>query len=158
MNFIINYFLKASGIGLLAVLLSLESHGQEIIFVKDSIMEVYMKNGYANKHFRPRGKEDTKTISDKEVEAIMKSQKTLRMFHWMENPNKYSEIFCYIWVKENKGRKREGTWKFFVIEDKPFKKILQQKVWYENGVNREIYYFSKKLGVKGKYVSNELGG
>jgi antitoxin component YwqK of YwqJK toxin-antitoxin module len=57
--------------------------------------------------------------------------------------------------------KREDNWKFYLLEDKTFKKILQQVGSFIKGeqVGLFKYFFpSGNIAVEGKYVSNKLDG
>jgi antitoxin component YwqK of YwqJK toxin-antitoxin module len=57
--------------------------------------------------------------------------------------------------------KREKTWKLYVLEDKTFKKILQQELHYVNGEKEGAfnYFFpSGAIGTEGKYAANYLEG
>ncbi len=160
MNLIISHFIKTSVIVLLAILLSLESQGQDMIFVTDSIMDVYMMNGYANKHFRPRGKEDKNNLR----QGSWKDYEVTIDFAYISVDGNPKQIFGnFLLYGEGKyvAGKREGTWKFFVLEDKTFKKILQKEVWYENGLksgNFQYYFPNKAPCIQGKYISNEMDG
>jgi antitoxin component YwqK of YwqJK toxin-antitoxin module len=138
----------------------ISSYSQDIIFVKDSIMDNYMKTGFSNKHFMPKGKEDKNNLR----QGNWKDYEVINDFMYVSENGMPKQIFGYFLLyQEGKyiDGKREGIWKFYVLEDQTFKKYLQQELNYVKGeiVGDFKYYFpSGKIGVEGKYLSNNLEG
>lgn len=136
--------------------LAFSSFCQDIVFVKDSIMDNYMKSGYSNKHFMPKGKIDKNNLR----QGNWKDYEVINDFMLVSINDIPEQIFGYFLLyQEGKyvDGKREGIWKFYVLEDKTFKRILQQEVFYVNGEkNGEYKYFypSGEIGVVGRYASN----
>lgn len=142
------------------ICMTISSYSQDIIFVKDSIMDNYMKSGYSNKHFMPKGKEDKNNLR----QGSWKDYEVINDFMYVSKNGMPTQIFgYYLLYQEGKyiDGKREGIWKFYALEDKTFKKILQQEVNFVNGEkvgDFKYYYPSGKLGIEGKYLSNQLEG
>lgn len=136
------------------------AYGQQLTFVKDSIMNNYMKSGYSNKHFRPAGKED----GNKWRQGQWKDYEVSNDFAYVMDEGKPKQIFGNFLVYgegQFVDNKREGVWKFYVLEDKSFKRILQKQITYVNGKKDGsfTYYFpSGNTGVEGRYVSGQLEG
>lgn len=140
--------------------ITLSSYCQNITFVKDSIMDDYMKSGYSNKHFMPKGKEDKNNLK----QGNWKDYEVVNDFMYISFNGIPKQIFGYFLLyQEGKyvDGKREGIWKFYVLEDKTFKRILQQELTYVNGEkngNYKYFFPSGKLGAEGKYSSNTFNG
>jgi antitoxin component YwqK of YwqJK toxin-antitoxin module len=142
------------------ICLTVAAYCQQLIFVKDSIMDNYMKSGYSDKHFRPKGKEDNNKLR----QGQWKDFEVINDFEYVSLNEKPKQIFGHFLLYgegEFIDGKREGSWKFYVLEDKTFKKILQQEVSFIKGEKVETfkYFFpGGKIGVEGKYVSNKMEG
>lgn len=127
---------------------------QKISFIKDSIMDAYMKSGYSNIHFMPTGKSDKKddrqgTWKDYEVKFISTTQ-TVNDAPFINNG--YFLVYGEGRYVDNK---RDGKWKLYIIEDKTFKKILFEELTYVNGCGNgpfTTYYPSGKIDSKGNYL------
>lgn len=139
---------------------TINSYSQKLTFVKDSIMDEYMKTGYSTKNFIPTGTED----KNKKRQGFWKDFEVVKDFEYITVDGIPTEIFGrYLLYGEGKfvDGKREGNWKFYVLEDKTFNKILQKKVTFNKGekVGEFVYFFpSEKTGVKGEYTSNLFEG
>ncbi len=123
-------------------------------------MNDYMKSGYSDKHFRPDGKKDQNKLK----QGDWKDYEVAKDFAYVSINGSPKQIFGYF-LLYGEGKyvdgKREGLWTFYVIEDKTFKKIKQQKVSYTNGekVGDFKYFFpSGKVSVEGKYFSDQPEG
>jgi len=133
---------------------------QELIFLKDSIMDAYMKSGYADKHFMPKGKEDKNGLR----QGKWKDYEVINDFEYISIDGKPEQEFGYFLLYqegEYLNDKRVGKWKFFAIEDKSFKKILQQEVTYNNGEKEgpyKYFYPSGKIGIVGTNTSGIWDG
>lgn len=140
--------------------LTINSYCQQLTFVKDSIMNDYMKSGYSDKHFQPKGKEDKNKLR----QGWWKDYEVVNDFEYVSINGKPKQIFG-LFLLYGEGEfvdgKREGAWKFYVLEDKTFKKILQQEVSFSKGEKNGLfkYFFpSGNIGVEGKYIANKLEG
>ncbi|WP_186279843.1 toxin-antitoxin system YwqK family antitoxin [Fluviicola chungangensis] len=143
---------------LFAVGFTLNSLSQNLTFVMDSIMNVYMKNGYANEHFRPKGKEDSKGNR----QGNWKDYEVSEDFMYLtENDIPIRLVGLYLLYGEGKfvDSLREGPWKFYVLEDKTFRKILQKEVTYTKGKKTGAYtYFfpNGKVSMTGSFDENKM--
>jgi hypothetical protein len=128
---------------------------QQISFVKDSIMDGYMKSGYADEHFRPEGEKNSSGARH----GQWKDYEVLNDFAYVSDEGKPKQVFGKFLVYGEgvfSNGKREGSWKFYTLEDKTFKRILHKEVIYENGVKQGayVYYFpSGNQGVEGSYCT-----
>jgi len=127
---------------------------QNITFIQDSIMDAYMKSGYSNIHFMPKGKSDKKdhkqgAWKDYEVRFILTTQ-TID-----DAPFSNNGYFLVYGEGRYVDNKRDGKWKLYIIEDKTFKKILFEELTYVNGYSHgpfTTYYPSGKIDSKGNYL------
>ena len=85
-----------------------------------------MENGYADKHFFPNGYEN----KDKVRQGVCKEFNVIKGFTYISVDSKPEQVFGQF-LMYGDGRfvdgKMDGKWKFYVIEDKTFKKILQKE-------------------------------
>ena len=137
-----------------------KSYSQQMEFVKDSIMDYYMKSGYASKHFRPNGKYDKNDLRQGE----WKDYEVVNDFEYVSVNGKPTQIFGYF-LLYGEGKfvdgKRVGSWKFYVIEDKTFKRKLQKEVIYKDGKKDgpfKYFYPNGIIGMNGEHNSNEYEG
>ena len=145
---------------ILLVLLYNSAYTQQIVFVKDSIMQQYMKSGFATKNFMPSGKGNYKT----DKQGQWKDYEVSNDFYTImakEGPLQVYGKYLLYGEGEFVNNKREGLWTFYAIEDKTFKRMLQKKVNYSNG-SKECefsYYFPDgNRSVSGKFASNVYEG
>jgi antitoxin component YwqK of YwqJK toxin-antitoxin module len=142
----------------LATLVVTSSYAQKMSFVMDSIMDVYMKNGYANKHFMPKGKEDANSLR----QGNWKDYEVEHDFMYVSINGVPKQIMGdYLLYGEGKfvDGKREGLWKMYVLEDKTFKRILQKEVNYVSGERTGIhkYFFPNgKVSHTGSYETDRI--
>ncbi len=135
-------------------------HAQNVVIVRDSIMNVYMESGYADKHFMPEGETD----SSKLRQGKWKDYEVSKDFMIVTTEGIPTQHFGYYLLYgegEFKNGKREGSWKFYVLEDKTFLKILQKEVFYVRGSQegKFMYFFPDgKLGVEGTYAADQIQG
>lgn len=123
-------------------------------------MSVYMENGYANKHFMPNGKTDKNDLRQgkwKDYEIIFDYNITT-----IKGKN-LQQFGSYLLYGEGEfvDGERQKAWKFYVIEDKTFKKILTKEVAFVNGKMEGIckhYFPSGKLASITNYISDEAEG
>jgi antitoxin component YwqK of YwqJK toxin-antitoxin module len=143
-----------------ALSLAKASYCQELTFIKDSIMDNYMKSGYSNSHFNAAGKTDKNHLR----QGYWKDYIVINDFEYVNIDNKSQEIFGnFLLYGEGKfiDGKREGPWKFYVIEDKTLRKILHQEVSFLNGEKvgpSKCFFPDGNISVAGTYVSDQLDG
>ena len=134
-------------------------HSQSIEFVKDDIMNKYMKSGFSDKKFKPKGKTDNELKQGKWKDYEVISDYSYCLVNKMPK-----QIFGqYLIYGEGNfvDGKRDGEWTFFTIEDKSFKKISHKKMTYVNGILHgkfEYYYPEGLLGIMGHFDKGELEG
>lgn len=137
---------------------TLSSHSQNLTFVKDSIMDAYMKSGYANTHFMPKGKTDANDLR----QGNWKDYEVLHDFTYLNLDDVPEQVFGdFLLYAEGKfiDGKREGLWKFYVLEDKTFKKILQKEMTYVSNEIKGIYnyfYPNGKVSHVGNYDTDKI--
>ncbi|HEU4470184.1 MAG TPA: hypothetical protein VFR58_03800 [Flavisolibacter sp.] len=147
-------------LSLILITASISAYSQRLIFVKDSIMDNYMRTGYSSKHFRPEGKEDESGWR----QGQWKDYEVLDDFAYVMNEGKPTQIFGnFLLYAEGKfvDNKREGVWNFYALEDKSFKRILQKQVNFVKGKKDgafTYFYPSGRIGVEGQIVSDRLEG
>ena len=136
------------------------SQAQELSLVCDSIMDHYMKSGYADKHFMPKGKEDKNDLRQgfwKDYEVTLDET----YFLIDSVPTRHKAWYLLYAEGEFKNGKRVGKWDFFVIEDKTFKKIKQKTVEYIDGkeIGNYTYFFpDKSIASTGFSVNGQKDG
>ena len=138
----------------------INSYSQQIVFVKDSIIDEYMRSGFARKTFRPEGKIDT----DKQKQGFWKDYDILNDFAYATKDGKPKQLFGhYLLYGEGEyvDGKREKDWKIYVIEDKTFKKVLQEELSYMKGLRSgpfKYFFANGTVGIEGKYLDNYFEG
>lgn len=153
---------------LLFCTMTLNAFAQQIVLVKDSIMNTYMLSGFADKKFVPKGKYDKQKQrqgrwKDYSVvpDASFVFDNTPRMF-FGDITKAASGIYLLYGEGEYKNDERIGHWKFWVIEDKTFKKYLHKEVDYTDGkLNGQYtyYYFTDgSVAQTGVYKENSREG
>jgi antitoxin component YwqK of YwqJK toxin-antitoxin module len=139
---------------------TINGYTQKMTFVMDSIMKTYMKTGFATKNFRPEGKVD----KDKSRQGFWKDYEVMNDFEYIAIDGKPTQIFGHFLIYgegEFVDGNRNGNWQFYVLEDKTFKKILQQQVSFVKGKkvgSFKYFYPNGNTGIEGKYVDNEMEG
>jgi antitoxin component YwqK of YwqJK toxin-antitoxin module len=147
-------------IKIIFLLITINSFGQEITFIKDEIMDNYMKSGYATQNFIPNGVTDNQN----QKQGIWKDYEVIKDFTCINNGLKPKQVFgTFLLYGEGSfvNDKRNGKWIFYTIEDQTFKKLIQKEVIYNNGVlEGEFKYFypNEKLAMIGQFKNNELDG
>lgn len=123
-------------------------------------MAYYMDSGYATKHFRPEGKYDN---SDKR-QGVWKDYEVVNDYQYLSVNGKPTQLFGYFLLYGD-GKfvdgERIGTWKFYTLQDKTFKKFLQKELSFINGKKEgafTYYYPNGKKGITGNYISDQLEG
>lgn len=141
-------------------LFTINIFSQNLIFVKDDIMNYYMKSGYSSKNFIPTGKIDNNQLR----QGLWKDYEVITDLVFVIKNGKPEQIFGkFLMYGEGEfiDGKRNGKWDFYVIEDKTFKKILNQQLIFNNGIleNEFKYFYSnKKIACEGNYLNNKLEG
>lgn len=136
------------------------SQAQELSLVCDSIMDHYMRSGYADKHFMPKGKEDKNDLRQgfwKDYEVTLDET----YFLIDSTPLRYKAYYLVYAEGYFKNDKRTGTWDFYVIEDKTFKKIKQKTVEYIGGqeIGNYTYFLpDKTIASTGFSVNGQKDG
>lgn len=153
--------MKYLNITVLVLLLSLHTRAQQIILIKDSILNAYMKSGFANKHFAPVGKSDKQDLRQgkwKDFEVAEEGS------YQVKEGEPLKTIAHYLFYGEGTftDNKRNGDWKIYVIEDKSFKKILSRKLFYDSDGKPSgpftYYYPDGKIAQTGNYVEGNVAG
>lgn len=139
---------------------SVFAQDQKTVYVVDSIMDAYMRSGYADLHFMGKGKYDKQGLrngkwKDYEVRfenffLIKDDLPTIKMGH-------------YLIYGEGKfvSDLREGEWKQYILEDKSFKKIHFKTEFYVNGKLQGpvSYYFPNgKVAAKSACTNDRING
>lgn len=141
-------------------LFTINLFSQNLIFVQDDIMNGYMESGYATKNFIPTGKVDNNQVR----QGFWKDYEVMTDVVFVIENGKPKEIFGkFLMYAEGKfiDGKRNGKWDLYVIEDKTFKKILNQQVIFNNGVlenSFKYFYSNKNIACEGNYLNNQLEG
>lgn len=139
---------------------AITSYCQQLTLVKDSIIDEYMKTGFGARTFRPEGKMD----DDKQKQGFWKDYEIVNDFEYVTVKGKPKQLYGhYLLYGEGEyvNGKREKAWKLYVVEDKTYKKILQQELNYEHGlkVGAFKYFFPNgTIGIEGVYVNNNMQG
>jgi antitoxin component YwqK of YwqJK toxin-antitoxin module len=147
-------------LSLILIVTITSAYSQQLTLVKDTIMNNYMESGYSTKHFRPEGKEDGNGWR----QGQWKDYEVSNDFAYVMIDSKPKQIFGnFLLYGEGQfvDNKREGGWKFYVLEDKSFKRILQKKVSFVKGEKDGpfAYYFpSGRMGIEGHFLSDQLDG
>lgn len=144
----------------LTVSITISSLGQKIVFIKDSIMNDYMLSGFSNEHFIPDGKTDKAGLR----QGKWKDFEVIQDFVYLSSENgPIQEFGQFLLFGEGKfiDGKREGKWKFYVLEDKSFKKYPCKVLNYKDGLPQgEFKYLfpSGKTGIKGTMLDGKYEG
>jgi len=135
-------------------------NAQDIVFLKDSVMSQYMEDGYANKHFMPKGEEDGKKLR----QGAWKDYEVVSDFTMITKNGEPEQEFGYFLIY-GEGNfvdgKRDGKWKLYVLEDKTFRKYLKQEVVYVKGEkegNFTYYFPNGKPAIVGNYQNDAFEG
>jgi len=106
--------------------------GQEIVFVNDSIFNVYKESGLSDKYFKPSGMLDKDSVKQGKW-----SEYRLKRIVVMINNNNLVQLARdnFLLLEEGNyiGNKREGVWVDYMLEEKTFKKIKYLEVSYNGG-------------------------
>lgn len=144
----------------LLLFISINAHCQNIVFVKDSIMNSYMKSGFSNKNFRPEGKTDENKLR----QGPWKDYKVEKDYMYLTVNGITKQVYgVYLVYGEGTyhNDKRTGGWKFYAIEDKTFKRILQKEATYKNGFKEGNFTYFLPTGTKaskGTYSVDMMNG
>lgn len=132
---------------------------QHMVLVKDSTLTNYMTNGFAKKQFVPSGIYENGLKTGQWQDYFTEND-----FEYTTINDVPQQIFGYYLqyaVGNYVAGKRQGTWEFYVIEDKTFKKVLQKKQNYVDGkLNGAFtYYFPNgNVGIEGNNVNDQYQG
>ncbi len=131
-----NWFLA-----LACILATLIVRSQDYVIVKDSILQVRMESGYADRHFKPKGafENGEKTGFWKDYEVSFD-----RVFlQGTEAPEELTAHYLQYGEGLYENDERHGTWKIYFVEDKSRRKILFKEVSYVHGVREDscTYYY-----------------
>lgn len=140
------------------LLLSNIPYAQNLVIIRDSIMAVYMTNGFGNKHFVPKGSYDKNNARQgkwKDYEVVKSSS------FFVKNDESLEEFSNYLFYGEGefKDGKRDGDWNIYIVEDKTLKKILSQKLHYADGKPEgtfENYYPNGKIARTGTFINGHM--
>lgn len=139
---------------------SVFAQDQKTVFVVDSIMDAYMRSGYANDHFWPKGKYD---------------KQKLKTGKWRDYEVDFDQVFLIdsrmpilksgTYLMYGKGLYEKdlklGEWEMFVLEDKTFDKFHFKTVNYLDGKQEgtETYYYpSGKVAAVGEFIGDDPNG
>lgn len=140
--------------------LCLGLQAQSIEFVKDSLMDKYMKSGFASKHFVPLGNYD---------EEGKRTGMWKDYFNWYfyanimkeDLPVKVYGSFLLYGEGIYKGGERDSIWTVYTIEDKTFNKFLHSKTRFKDGTPQGpglLYYPDGSLAEKGTFLEGLFEG
>ncbi|PZR25914.1 MAG: hypothetical protein DI535_16540 [Citrobacter freundii] len=139
---------------------SVGASSQKIVLVKDSIMNAYMKSGFATKNFRPDGHMDNEYMR----QGQWKDYEVMEFGAYQLNekaPLKTTGMYLVFGEGEFINSKRTGPWRMYVIEDKTFRKILSQTLTYQAGKAEgpfTYYYPDGKIAQSGVYKAGKIEG
>lgn len=131
-------------------------------FITDSLMGIYVKNGYAAKNFVPKGKKDAlNRPTGKWTEYTFQS---IQFFEENDENDGVDSYLIHV-LLQSKGEydsgKKTGVWKFYVLEEKSLKKYhLADMTFVRNDIEGPvIYYFlSGEKASEGNFVRNVKTG
>jgi len=145
---------------LIASFCAQNTYSQGHVFLMDSVMNIYMENGFANEHFMPEGKTDENELRQgfwKDYEVI----EDYAIVSVLGEPEQQFGLYLYYGEGKFVNGKRQGPWKFYIIEDKTFKLFLSKEASFVNGEIEGIcryYYPSGNLGSIDNHVSGQAEG
>jgi len=146
---------------LILFLFVINAYCQAPVFITDSIIvQQYKTNGFAAKTFKSQGNTDVKKLK----QGVWVEYKIEKDFICYTEEGLIKQRFgSYLEYSEGSyyNGKRTGNWKFYVIEDKTFKKILLQEATYRNGSKEgPLTYLlpDGKKGVTGTYHLDKIDG
>ncbi|MXN91061.1 hypothetical protein GR160_07445 [Flavobacterium sp. Sd200] len=146
---------------LILFLFVVNAHAQKKpVYVTDSIMQLYKQDGTAAKNFKSEGRTDVKKLK----QGLWIDYKIEKDFVCYNEDGVIKQLFgSYLIYGEGSyfNGKRTGLWKFCVIEDKTFKKILLQEATYKNGGKEgPLAYLlpNGEKGVTGTYHLDKIDG
>ena len=131
--------------------------GQDIVLIRDSIMNRYMESGFSNKKFRPKGKLNDNKREGKWLDYEVKEDGFYQVVDG--KPMKTVSMYLLYGEGEFANGLRTGDWKIYVIEDKTFKKILSKTSSYLEGTENGIfqyYYPDGGLAQTGNYINGVI--
>lgn len=132
----------------------------QVVIVRDSIMDAYMQSGYANEHFMPEGQEDSAGLR----QGPWKDYEVSKDYMFVTTDHVPTQHYGYYLIYGEgafKDGKRDGLWKFYVLEDQTFLRIPLKEVFYVNGSEEgkfKYFFPDGKLGVEGTYAQHEVQG
>lgn len=133
--------MKTKFIKTLFFLLTLNSFGQEMTFVKDEILNKYKETGFLTTNFIPVGEIDGKY----DKQGFWKDYIKIKDFTYIANnekPQRVTGLFLIYGEGSYNNSERIGKWNYYTIEDKTFKKVPQKEVNYIDGfLDGEFKYF-----------------
>jgi antitoxin component YwqK of YwqJK toxin-antitoxin module len=136
------------------------ARAQQIDLIRDSILDVYMENGIADKEFIPKGKRDKQQAR----QGRWKDYEVGEDFIYSMQNGIPKQVFgMYMLYAEGKylAGKREGKWTFYVIENKTLRKRLQKEVTYVHDLKEGVYtyyFITGEKGITGQYKQDLLDG
>jgi len=145
---------------LIAFFFTLVIYSQIPVLIKDSIMNNYMENGFATKNFQPKGKTDSDSLRQGFWEDY-KVEKDYEIIAIDGKPKHVMGVYLIYGEGNYTNNIRTGKWKFFVIEDKSLKKILQQEASYKDGYRDGSFTYYFPTGAKaitGTYSIDAVNG
>lgn len=123
------------------LLLTFNLFGQEIIFVKDEILDKYKESGFLASNFVPVGEIDTKY----DKQGFWKDYNKIKAFTYISNngkPQQVTGLFLIYGEGSYNNSEKIGKWIYYTIEDKTFKKIPQKEENYVDGFwDEKFTYF-----------------
>lgn len=144
----------------MAFFFTIAIYSQVPVLIKDSIMNNYMENGFATKNFQPKGKTDSNNLKQGFWEDY-KVEEDFEVVAVDGAPKLYGGVYLIYGEGNYTNNIRTGKWKFFVIEDKSFKKILQQEASYKDGYRNGSFTYYFPTGTKaimGTYSIDAVDG
>lgn len=140
-------------------LFTVNLYSQDIILIKDSILNNYKRSGFCSETFINSGKKDfSRRI------GFWKTYSMVNDGVYISKDENGEPIIGTYWIYqegEYQDGKKNGQWDLYAIEDLTFKKILYKQLHYKNGVKEgeyKYYHLNKKVARQGQYVSGVREG
>ncbi|PLW91930.1 MAG: hypothetical protein C0592_13385, partial [Marinilabiliales bacterium] len=142
------------------LILAFQVHSQDIVFVKDSIMDEYMVSGVSSKEFIPEGRTDPYGKkqgfwTDYEVRF------ELAFIFKNGTPQQVGGQYLIYGEGDYLNDLRTGEWMFYTIEDITFKKFPLKKLAFKNGkATGQLTYFypDGNIALQGKVKNGNFSG
>lgn len=152
--------MKIRSILLLHFLFIINLFSQNVVLVKDTILESYNKSGFLAENFSDIGNRDSNNLAQG---FWVDYQIITDVFYEIEEGKPKRVLGNYLMCGEGNylNNKKNGKWDWYIIEDKTFRKILNQQNTFVDGVLQgefKCFYANKKLAHQGSYLNHKFDG